>query len=813
MIKPLTAGGKSFFAAINVAGVGLYLTILAVTVFGSGPQLGWSFVGLFVLTLVCGIVSVKIPGLNSLISLADTFVFTAVLFFGPLPAALLAGTDGFVSTRKHTGRLLSAASSLSVMTISVVVSGAAYVGLLSLFWTPGGEPPVLEQVLVPLAVMAFLHFLINSMLVAALTAFARRMSVLKTWRENYLWTSLTFFSGASAAAAGYVFFQKIGPVAFFVCIPILGITYLTYRTYLGRVEDKNRHIAEMNRVHLDTIEALAMAIDAKGQTTYGHLRRVQAYAVGLARLLGTDDTTYEAIKAAALLHDVGKLAVPDYILNKPGPLTPAELRKLRTYPRIGAEILTHVHFPYPLVPLIRYHQERWDGSGYPEGLVGEQIPIGARIIHLADCADAMRCPRPYRQTATRDEVVAFISSEAGKRFDPKLVELFTRNLDSLESWARGVEVPKMDGMEEIASIHREHAAALYEEDQARSVLSDISAARQEALDLYDLASNLGASLSLGSLAETILTRLRNMITYETGVIYLIDPKSGLVVPAHVEGAHGEALRRKTFRRGEGITGWVLENLKPMVNAKAEMDFFGADIEIGRQFQSATVYPLVAGENCIGAITLYAREEHHFTMEFERILDIVAPQAASAIQNARAYEETRDKSMTDLLTGVPNSRYLYTQLEQELARARRSGRSLGIVVIDLDRFKPINDTYGHHVGDEVLKVVATTLKELFRAGDTVCRWAGDEFVALLPETTADLIESTVVRAQESLEALEFPTGRGKNVQVGASAGWAAYPQDGEGFEELMRIADKRMYRNKMERRGRLSEAEPKVTSSL
>jgi hypothetical protein len=253
--------------------------------------------------------------------------------------------------------------------------------------------------------MALVHFLLNSVLVAALTAFARRMSVFETWRDHYLWSSMTFFSGASAAGFAYLFIQSLGPLAIVVALPILGITYLTYRTYLGRVEDKNRHIAMMNRVHLQTIESLAMAIDAKGQTTYGHLRRVQAYAVGLAELVGTDDTTLEGIKAAALLHDVGKLAVPDYILNKPGPLTVAEQNKLRTYPRIGADILSNVDFPYPLLPLIRYHQEWWDGSGYPDGVSEERIPLGARIIAIADCADAMRCARPYRTTATREEMV------------------------------------------------------------------------------------------------------------------------------------------------------------------------------------------------------------------------------------------------------------------------------------------------------------------------------------------------------------------------------------------------------------------------
>jgi diguanylate cyclase (GGDEF)-like protein len=799
MIKPLTPAGKAFFAAVNILGVGIYVWTLARLLVFPHEPLKWGYLALFVMTLAMGLVSVRIPGLGSLISLGDTFVFATVLFYGPLPATLLAGTEGYLSTRKHTGRLLSAVSSLSVMTLSVLAASTLYARLLRVFWSPASGPPPLDRILVPLAAMALAHFFLNSTLVAALTGFARRMSIYTTWRDHYLWTSMTFFSGASAAAIAYLCIQRLGPLAFLVALPILGITYYTYRTYLGRVEDKNRHIAQMNRIHLQTIESLAMAIDAKGQTTYGHLRRVQAYAVGLAELVGTDDTTLEGIKAAALLHDVGKLAVPDYILNKPGPLTLVEQNKLRTYPRIGADILGNVDFPYPLIPMVRYHQEWWDGSGYPDGVSEERIPLGARIIAIADCADAMRCSRPYRAPASREEVIESLRSQSGAHFDPRLVEIFIKNMDALEERVKGIEVPKMGGMEEIASIHREHAAILYEEGQSRSVLTDITAARDEALALYDLAQNIGASLKLEAAVPIIMSKLRRLIAFDTGAIYLLEEKTGLIVPVHAEGENVEKVRRKTFRRGEGITGWVVENMKPMVNARAELDFYGADVEVGRQYKSAAVFPLANNGRCLGTITLYARRENHFGADEERILDIVSPQVATAIQNARAFEETQDRALTDALTGLPNSRFLYMQLEQELSRARRGTRPLGIVVIDLDRFKPINDTFGHHVGDEVLKEVARGLCAHFRAGDTVCRWAGDEFVVLLPESSAEMIEATVVRAQQGLEQLKIPTSTGKTVQVGASAGWASFPKDGAGFEELMRVADKRMYRNKTERR--------------
>ena len=571
--------------------------------------------------------------------------------------------------------------------------------------------------------------------------------------------------GALATALSYPLIQTLGVAAFLVAVAILGIAIVTFRPRMGR--------GEMSQVHLDTIGALAMAIDAKGQMASGHLCRVQAYAIGLGRLAGVDERTIEAVRAAALLHDVGKLAVPDYILNKPGPLTDVERGKLRTYPHIGAEILGHVDFPSPVIPVVRHHQERWDGSGYPDGLKGEQIPIGARILSIANAAAAMRSERTYRAALPREDMVARMRSEGGTHFDPALVESFCLNIEELDAAAAEVEMP---------------------------VLSAISAARKEASELSDFARDLGTprSLNLDKTLEMIMGRLRSLISFDTGSIYLVEEKTGLVIPAKTCGLNAEVIRRKSFRRGEGITGWVVDNGNTMVNVQPDLDFYGADIEIGRRYRSAIVVPLLVPEGCMGTITLYDRRVKHFGPEDERILERVVPQAAQSIQKARSHEETRDRAMTDMLTGLPNSRWLYMQLEQELSRARRTGKPLAVVVMDLDRFKPINDTYGHPVGDEVLRQVAESLRTQFRGMDSVCRWAGDEFVVLLPEADPQFVETSVSRVQMVIETMLVPTSMGRSVQVGVSAGWAVFPQDGEEFEELMRVADKRMDRNKSER---------------
>ena len=168
------------------------------------------------------------------------------------------------------------------------------------------------------------------------------------------------------------------------------------------------------RLYLSTIEALAMAVDAKDQITHGHIRRVQVYAVELAKRLGVhEERQLRAIETAALLHDMGKLAIPEHILNKPGKLTDAEFDKMKRHADIGADLLSSVRFPYPVVPIVRHHHEAWDGSGYPSGIARTDIPLGARILSVVDCFDA-HSDRPYRPRLEKDEAFRIWLNEAAQ---------------------------------------------------------------------------------------------------------------------------------------------------------------------------------------------------------------------------------------------------------------------------------------------------------------------------------------------------------------------------------------------------------------
>ena len=206
------------------------------------------------------------------------------------------------------------------------------------------------------------------MSVSGIIAISGHRNPLRVWKECYLWSFPYYLLGALIAGTISVINRSFGWQIAILVLPVVYWIYRSYRTYLERLEAEKRHSEEIAALHLRTIEALSLAIEAKDDTTHDHLNRVQTYAVQISKDLNLSDAEVNAVKAAAMLHDIGKLAVPEHILSKPGRLTPEEFEKMKIHPVVGAEILSRVQFPYPVVPMVRSHHEKWDGSGYPDGL-------------------------------------------------------------------------------------------------------------------------------------------------------------------------------------------------------------------------------------------------------------------------------------------------------------------------------------------------------------------------------------------------------------------------------------------------------------
>jgi putative nucleotidyltransferase with HDIG domain len=428
----LDLGAQAFISAIVIAG----FLVIAHSVQGlrSTPVTSQWFV-LAALTLLSGSITIKLPGIDASISVSETFVFTSVLLFGTAAGTLTVTLDGLIISlwlwRKGIGfhKLLfnTTAPALSIWLAA------------ELFFFVTGVPPLTQEAtslsaLLPgLLLFAIVYFLLNSWLMATVVSFEQPSSPLEIWRHNFLWLCLSFFSGASVSILLVSVSREINLTALAVIVPLLVISYLTYHTSMARVEDANRHVDELNHLYLSTIETLAMAIDAKDQVTHGHIRRVQEYSVALAREMGVDDEKLiKAIEAASLLHDMGKLAVPENILNKPGKLTGAEFEVMKTHSSLGADILAAIEFPYPVVPIVRHHHENWDGSGYPDRLSGTDIPIGARILSVVDCFDALTSDRPYRGKLSESDAIAILEQRRGTMYDPLVVDVF---IDMQRDWS------------------------------------------------------------------------------------------------------------------------------------------------------------------------------------------------------------------------------------------------------------------------------------------------------------------------------------------------------------------------------------------
>jgi diguanylate cyclase (GGDEF)-like protein len=491
----------------------------------------------------------------------------------------------------------------------------------------------------------------------------------------------------------------------------------------------------------------------------------------------------QAVKTAALLHDIGKLAVPDHILAKPGPLTPEEFQKVQAHPQVGADIIATVPFPYPVAPLILSHHERWDGRGYPHGLKGEDIPLGARILCLVDYFGALTSARPYHEPMAVDAAVSLIEQEAGKALDPRAVAAFLKVLPRVREEAEGSGRP---------SPARRGATR-------STVFDDIAVAHGEIHALYQIAQTMGTSLGVSDSMAHIASKLTTLVPFSACTLFLYDHGTETLRCRFATGTDFELMQQVTLRSGQGLTGWVARNRRSLVNARPSSDLEAAGSNLPTALQSALVCPLVFEDGVIGTLAVYHTSPSFYQEDHRRLLDRVCEQAAAVINNAMVYERTHEASLTDPLTSLPNTRFMVSHLNAELARAERLNTEVSLLVLDLDDFKEINDTYGHHVGDRALRDVAQVLRTVIRPYDICVRYAGDEFIVVLAGCGFEEAENKRRELQEAIGETVFEARPGAAIPLSISAGSAVFPHDGDSYESLLAKADSRMYRDKVTRK--------------
>ncbi|HYJ46873.1 MAG TPA: diguanylate cyclase, partial [Pyrinomonadaceae bacterium] len=647
---------------------------------------------------------------------------------------------------------------------------------------------------------------------AAFIAFDSGKTRLNLSRESLVWTSITVVGSAASALLFYSALHT-GSVPFiFVGILIIGLVHLLYHFDERRIaevrraeREKARHIQEMANLHMNTIESLAIAIDAKDQTTHGHVRRTQIYATEMGRLLKVTDPEIQALVAGALLHDIGKLAVPEYILNKPGKLTESEFAKMKIHPTVGGDILKRVGFPYPVEDIVRYHHEKWDGTGYPKGLKAQSIPLVARIISVVDFYDATRCDRPYRKGMTREDSLGLLRKMAGSAFDPKVVEVFIEHVEEFDNMIAAQDIQEqVPSQETIDQTNARPDAGLASDtlgtpDDVTGFRS-ITEAQREVFALHEIAQTIGSSLNLQDTVALVSSKLRAIVPFDTCVIYLVDEKTGKALPAHVAGENAEVFSKRRVSIGDGITGWVIANARSMCNASPELDLVGVPDEVTKSIKGVLVAPLIREDGAFGAITLYSKSRISYSSEHVRLLESVSQHASSALNNALTFEKTKESALTDALTDLPNARAFYMMLEQRIAEGQRLNKeALAVISMDVDDFKKINDSYGHAVGDRVLATIANIIKKEMRQMDILARYAGDEFVAIMPMASTMMANMIAERIRSAVESQRYPVRTGKTVEVGISLGVACFPADGETTEQLLTNAARNMQHDKHARK--------------
>jgi diguanylate cyclase (GGDEF)-like protein/putative nucleotidyltransferase with HDIG domain len=766
-----------------------------------------------IIAVLASTMKVRLPGMESTLSVHFLFVLLATLELSLSETMLIGCTAVLVQCTWRTKKKpVPVQVAFNVCSSSLAIFGTYYAYLACSALKNG----------LPLALFAasLAYFAGNTSLVAIIIALCEGRSLRQIWYETYFWSLPFYLIGAAVVGLVHFSMRYIGWQSALLVLPVMYWIYRSYHLYLARLEDEKkrveieemhvlaekRHVEEVCALHLRTIEGLALAIDAKDHTTHSHLHRVRTYAMEIGKDMGLAEDEMDALRAAALLHDIGKLAVPDHIINKPGRLTPEEFEKMKIHPIVGAEILERMAFPYPVAPIVRAHHERWNGQGYPDGLKGEEIPIGARILAAVDCLDALASDRQYRKAVPLQEAMGQVAAQSGISFDPNVVEVLQRRYVELEEIVRSsMDAHLNSGLNYSQIVERgERPAAGFAQVAASrgketDFLSSIASARQEAHTLYELSQDLGNSLSLDETLSLAAMRLRKLVPYDSFVAFI--RKGDVLLPEFVAGDHFRQLSSLKIRIGTGLCGWVAQNVRPIVNGNPAVEMGSMpDSNSPADLRSALVVPLEGVTGLVGVLALYQTAADAFSSDHLRILQVISSRVALFVENALKFREAESSATIDYLTGIANARALSLHLEHELARSKREGSTLAVMVCDLNGFKQINDRYGHLAGDKVLKQFATSVSGFCREYDYVARMGGDEFVIVSPNMTpAAVSERAAVFSRLAQQAGREVCGA---PFLSLSLGAGFFPHDGTDAEQLLAEADRSMYAAKQRHYERL-----------
>jgi len=626
-------GARVFIAGMALAGALCFA--LAFSHWQSNDPL--KFACYLLAALLASPLKVTLPGIEGTLSVNFLFTLLGILELG-LPETLLivlASTVGQAYLRrKHQVKLVQFVFNWSQLTVSGTVAYGAYALVVSrILHAPGP---------LALVVAAITQFACNTSAMSTIIGLTEDKPIPKVWNDSYLWSFPYYMVGAAVAGLVHFLNGHIGWQSSLLILPPIYLMYRSYRLYFGKLETEKRHAEQVSNLHLRTIEALALAIEAKDETTGEHLQRVRVYAMELAKELGLTEDETEALKAASVLHDIGKLAVPEHIISKPGKLTPEEFEKMKIHPIVGAEILEQVHFPYPVVPIVRAHHEKWDGSGYPNGLAGEQIPIGARILSAVDCLDALASDRQYRKALPLNDAMAKVVAEAGKAFDPRVVEILRRRYIELEKLATQQPLQAPPKLSTDIKVERGLAPAAGFAESAKPVSAvsrhsvdsgtRIAIAQRQGQEIVELAHQPGTAFRAEDIFSLLAVRLKHLVPHDSMAVY--QPENGVLTAEFVSGDNFRLFSSLKIPDGEGLSGWVAQNHKPILNGNPSVEpGYLNDPTKYSTLRSALAVPIEGTTGVAAVLALYRAGQDAFTADDLRVVEAISSDLGKAIEIA------------------------------------------------------------------------------------------------------------------------------------------------------------------------------------
>ncbi len=785
----LQAKLKIYIAAFVVAAVPIVVWAawdLIRTPHDSAWTSGW--IVLTVLAILTVPFFLFLPSVNATIGIGDAYIMAIAMMYGVAPCVVatlchtvIASIVGPRRTKVYAHRVVYNASSL--------VCGAwLYSSIYQ--WLNPSHSIALQEIVLPAALLMTTLFLFNSITTSVAIGWAQHERVMDFWAKNCLPLAIDFT--VSSVSATFIvslsYFEWYVPLG---AAPLVGVVWGWNKLNKARAMEAEKHLTEQKQLYFRTVESLALAVDAKDQTTYGHIQRVRAYAMRLAKICRiTDPDELMAIEYSSVLHDIGKLKVADYILNKPGPLTVQEFEKMKVHAVAGHEILEKVDFPFPVAEYVRHHHERWDGSGYPDGLKGEKIPMGARILALADAFDAIRASRPYKVSSGIQESLEILRGRAGTFFDPNLVALFADHIVELEEAAEGAASNPREEPEPGAAERTE--CLLTSANLTAPVVTHSDAASVELVRLAEFCTSLGGQVDLRDALSILARRLEAFLPLSTCIFYL-DQGDQSLRAEHVLGQYAETLVKSTMSLGKGISGWVAAYRRPMINARPALEFQNIEGDFSALADSLAV-PLLTGDQCIGSLVLFSKDGSTYRQSHLELLQTatlhIAPFIAQLLQRRSLAE---DADILDPVTGMRWAAYLSVIGPQLIATAEQNRLPLCLLSLQVSNLRQIINLYGWHLGDEVMRKAAEVMKTELRETDVVVRYGHQGFVALLPNARLEHALRCMQRIQHQIRTTTVGTlPGGYNICPNCEAAAAAYPENGVVIPDLLSYSQKTIF---------------------